>query len=414
MSDSNQEKKGLSLPVKMLIGMLLGVGAGMLLGDKVTYISFVGEIFIRLLKMCIYPLVLISIIGGVANVVDVARLKKVGVTFLLYSGINAFLLSAITVVFMTWSGAGEGVKLSGEGSGTPPANIMAMLVSWIPNNVFTSLAEGNLVQIIIFAVFFGLMLVAIRDTKQGAILMDVVKGLDVIMGKMVGAVIKIAPYGVFALMANMVGTTSTDVVVGFSKMLLTYYAVLLVFLVLIAPTILSVIAKVNPIRFYKNVFPAMVMAASTCSSVGTIPVTMHSVKNRCGVPSDIVEMLTAPAATINMTGAAAEYTCFVLFAAHAFNVPLSIEQIALTILLCVIMSAGAAGVPGGGIMMCAICLNTMGLPDKEMVAIVAGIYVLIDFASTMVNVTSDTIGMVTVSGFIGDLDRETFNAHKVD
>lgn len=414
MSDQNQNKKGLSLPVKMLIGMLLGVAAGFALGDKVTYISFVGEIFMRLLKMCIYPLVLISIIGGVANVVDVARLKKVGISFLLYSAINAFLLAGITVAVMTWVGAGKGVVLGREGSGTPPADILSMVINWVPNNFFTSLAEGNLVQIIVFAVFFGIMLVSIRDTKQGAAILELVRGLDTIMAKMVGAVIKLAPYGVFALMANMVGNAEISVMVGFSKMIITYYAVIAVFLLIIAPLILRFIAKVSPVRFYKNVFPTMVMAASTCSSVGTIPVTMHTTKYRCGVPVDIVEMLTAPAATINMTGAAAEYACFVLFAANVFDVALTPEQIFLTILLCVIMSAGAAGVPGGGIMMCAICLNTMGLPDKEMVAIVAGLYVLIDFASTMTNVTSDTIGMVTVSGIVGDLDRETFNAKKVD
>lgn len=409
-----KEKKSLSLPIKFLIGMILGVVAGFILGDKTVYISWIGTIFMRLLKMCVYPLVLLSIISGVANVVDLARLKKIGLSFLFYTAIMSTAAATIGVALMQITGAGHGVDLGSEISETESVDVAQSFIEWVPDNIFTALSEGNLIQIIVFAIFFGVVLASLRSTKAGEIVYNIVIGLDDIITKMVGAVIQIAPIGVFALVANMIGTTSLDVVTGIAKMLLAYYIALLIFLVVVLPLALKLVAKVSPLKFYRNAIPTMIMAASTCSSAGTLPVTMKTAKERCGVPDDIVNLIAAPAATINMNGAAVEYACYVLFAAHAFDLNLSIGEIAFTILLCVVMSAGAAGVPGGGIMMCTICLNTMGMPDATMVAIIAGIYILIDFVGTMINVTSDTVGMVTIAAITNELDRDTFNAKNED
>lgn len=404
----NTGKKGMSLPIQMLIGMALGVVAGFLLKENVSYISWIGTIFVRLLKMCVYPLVLLSIICGVANVMDIARLKKIGLAFLGYTFASSALAAIFGIVAMKITKAGQGVNLGVAETGSA-VNVGESLIQWVPDNIFASLASGSLVQIIIFAIFFGVILAAFRRTERGQKLYDVIDATNEVITNMVGKVIKIAPLGVFALVAGMIGTTSLEIVAGVMKMLLAYYIALAALLILVYPFILKVVAKVSPIQFYKNAFPTMIMAASTCSSAGTLPVTMKTAKERCGVPSDIVNLVCAPAATINMDGAAIEYTCYVLFAAAAFNLNLSASQLIFTIVLCVVMSAGAAGVPGGGIMMCTICLTTMGLPDETMVGIVAGIYILIDFVGTMVNVTSDTVGMITIASVVNELDKDTYN-----
>lgn len=406
------KRRKLSLPVKLLISMALGIIAGFLLGEKASYINFVGSIFMRLLKMCVYPLVLVSIICGVANVMDIARLKKIGLSFLGYTFVMSSFAAVLGVITMTVIKAGYGVDLGEAVSDTEKVDLVESFVGWVPENVFTSLSEGNLVQIIVFAVFFGAILASIRKSSTGQMLYEIVQGLNEIITKMVGAVINLAPIGVFALIANMIGTTNLDVVAGIVKFLIAYYGALILFMIIGLPLVLRVVGKVSPIKFYKNALPTMIMAASTCSSAGTLPVTMKTAKERCGVPEDIVNLISAPAATINMNGAAIEYTCYVLFAAHAFGLDMSPWQILFTIVLCVVMSAGAAGVPGGGIMMCTICLNTMGMPDATMVAIVAGIYVLIDFVGTMLNVTSDTAGMVTIAAVVKELDRDIFKAPK--
>ncbi|MCI8550596.1 MAG: dicarboxylate/amino acid:cation symporter [Lachnospiraceae bacterium] len=325
----SSEKKKLSLPVQLLIAMLFGIGAGFLLGEKASYISFIGSIFMRLLKMCVYPLILVSIITGVANVMDIARLKKIGLSFLGYTFISSTCAAIFGVIAMVVTKAGQGVNLGDAVTETASVDVVQSFVEWIPDNVFASFSNGSLIQIIIFAVAFGAVLASVRKTETGAALFKILVGVNDVMTKMVGFVIRLAPIGVFALIANMIGTTKLEVVSGVAKMLGAYYAGLLAFLVLFIPIVLKVFAKVSPIQFYKNAFPTMVMAASTCSSVGTLPVTMKTAKERCGVPDDIVNLVTAPAATINMDGAAVEYTCYVLFAAYAFNVHLSRFRLSL-------------------------------------------------------------------------------------
>lgn len=152
------------------------------------------------------------------------------------------------------------------------------------------------------------------------------------------------------------------------------------------------------------------MAFSTQSSAATLPVTMEVSKEKNGVPDDVVDLCAAPAATINMDGAAIEYTVYTLFGAHAFGVHFTPWQLIFMVVLCVVCSAGAAGVPGGGIVMCSICLATMGLPNEEVTAMVAGVYVLLDMAATTLNVTGDCCGMVCISSRLGILDKETYNA----
>jgi len=410
---STEAKKRMSLPVRIMTGMVLGVIVGYLVGPKIEVIGFVGTIFLRLLRMCIYPLVLISIITGVASVVDISRLKKVGAGFLLYTAITSSIAATLSIIAMKISGAGKGVVIKGveEVDKVAKVNVLGSFLDWIPDNPFSAMSNGNLIQIIVFALLFGIMLASIRTTESGQLVAKAMDGLNEIVNRMVGWVIGLAPYGVFALMAVIVGTTGVEVMGGVAKMLLTMYASLAAFILIVLPVILYFVAGVNPLRHFRNVYAVMVMAATTGSSAATIPVTMKSAKERCGVPKDIVDLLTAPAATMNMNGAAMEYPICVLFTAQVFGIEYGLTQLAFLVALGVIMSCGAAGVPGGGIMMCAICCSIMGLPET-IVPIFAGVYSIIDIGTTMLNVTSDTVGMVTISSRLKELDRDVFYGRK--
>ena len=260
-------KKSLSLPVQMLIGMALGVAAGFLLKENVTYISWIGTMFVRLLKMCVYPLVLLSIICGVANVMDIARLKKIGLAFLGYTFASSALAALLGMLAMWITKAGHGVNLGVAETGKT-VDVAESFIEWVPDNIFASLSNGSLVQIIIFAIFFGVVLAALRQTEKGQKLYEIIESTNEVITNMVGKVIKIAPLGVFSLVAGMIGTTSLDIVGGVMKMLLAYYIALAALLVIVYPAILKLVGKVSPIQFYKNAFPTMIMAASTCSRVG--------------------------------------------------------------------------------------------------------------------------------------------------
>lgn len=410
--ETTKAKKKLSIPVKLAIALVLGVIAGMIFREKCSYIAFIGSIFVRLLKMCVYPLVLFSIISGVANVANIGRLKKIGGQFLLYTFVSSLAAGVLGCVAVTISGVGKDLVLQATvDASVQEVSMLQSVVEWVPDNIFASLSSGTLVQIIVFAIFFGVMITLLRkDEPSVGMVASIIDACNSIMQKMVEIVMTVAPYGVFCLIANLVGTTGVQNLKEIFTMILTMWAACLVHVFILLPLFLKVMGRVSPIKFYKNIIPVMLMAFSTQSSAATLPVTMEVSKEKNGVPDEIVNLCAAPAATINMDGAAIEYTIYTLFAAHAFGVEFSPLQILFMIVLCVVCSAGAAGVPGGGIVMCSICLTTMGLPNEEITAMVAGVYVLLDVASTTLNVTGDCCGMVCIASRLGMLDKEKFEA----
>ncbi len=412
MSNSLGKKK-LALPIKILISMALGGTLGLIVGPKIVAIGFIGDIFMRLLKMCIYPLILLSVISGISQVADVTRLKKVGITFVIYWASSSIIAAFTGIGFASFMQPGKGLNLADAGTAmevTKP-DILGSFIGWVPQNPFNAMAEGNVIQIIVFAIIFGIVLAVAKSTESGRIVSRGVDALNDIIGKVVGWVISLAPYGVFALTAVMTGTLGAVVIGGIAKMIITLYMALAFMLIVIYPLILKFVCKVNPIKFYRNIYPVMLMAFSTCSSAATLPVTMKVTKERLGVPDDMVNLIAPPAATINMHGAAAEHPLYIIFAAQMFGMSLSLPDILILVVLGVIMSAGAAGMPGSGVMMCAIMLNIMGLP-LTMIPWLTGVYFLIDMVTTTMNVAGDTVGMVTVASRLNELDRNTFNSNK--
>lgn len=410
--EATKEKKKLSIPVKLAIALVLGVAAGAIFREKCAHIAFIGTMYIRLLKMCVYPLVLFSIISGVANVADIGRLKKIGGQFLLYALISSLIAGVLGYIMATITGIGKGLVLQATvDTSAQKVNVVDTIVEWVPDNIFASLSSGTLIQMIVFAIFFGVVITLLRKNNEMVdIVARVVEGCNTIMQRMVEIVLSVAPYGVFCLIANLVGTTGVQNLKEVLAMILTLWATCLIHLIVVLPLLLKFMGGVSPIKFYKNMIPVMLMALSTQSSAAALPLTMEISKKKNGVPDAIVDLCAAPAATINMDGAAIEYPIYVLFAAHAFGVHFSPLQAFFLIALCVMCSAGASSVAGGGIVMCSVCLATMGLPGEEITAMVAGVYVLLDMASTTLNVTGDSCGMVCIASRLGMLDRDTFNA----
>lgn len=401
------DRRKIGLSVKMLLGLVLGAAAGFVFGERVTVIAPIGSIFLRLLRMTILPLVFFSVTNGVAAVADLNRLKRVGIIFVKY-WLAASLMAAAMGLF--WSfviNPGSGISLPVTEKIVVDVDLVDSLVKWIPDNVSAAFAQGNTIQIIVFAMFTGVSIVLLSGTKSGDMLAKLFEAGADLMGRMISIVMKIAPVGVFCLMSNVTGTLGGMVLGGIGKMLITQYVAYAMMLIFVYPLILKFWAHVSPVRHYKNIMPVMAMAFSTQSSSATLPVTMDSTKTRCGVPEDIVNLIAAPAATINMHACAAEMPIYAVFASQIYGIDLNLSQLVIICVLGVIMAAGVAGVPGGGIMMSAVLLEVMGLP-LDIVPWIAGIYVLIDMPNTMLNVTGDTVGMVYTADKLGELDRETF------
>ncbi|MDI9242714.1 dicarboxylate/amino acid:cation symporter [Fusibacillus kribbianus] len=410
------KKKKISLAIKILIGMVLGLICGFIFKGQHEYWTYVtdtvGTIFIRLLKMTILPLILCSIIGGIASIANLKRLKKIGIRFIIYWILASFLAAVCGLVWSYIIQPGVGVNLaeSAESYSTEGVNLLQTVINYIPDNVFASMANFSIIQVIVFAIFAGIGISTLPAGKAKDFLTGLFESGNDLMIRIVEMVMKLAPIGVFCLMAEVSGTLGAEVLGALGKMLVTQYVAYATLIVIVFPLILIFIAKVNPIKHYKNVFPAMILAFSSCSSSATLPLTMKCAKERCGVPEETVGLIAPPAATINMQACCAEMAIYAVFAAQLFGRSYGIGELAMIIFLGVIMAAGVAGVPGGGIMMSAIMMETMGLP-LTIVPWVAGIYRLIDMPNTMLNVTGDTVGMVTVSAMMGDLDREVFNTN---
>ncbi|MFY9188185.1 MAG: dicarboxylate/amino acid:cation symporter [bacterium] len=401
----------LGLAPKILIGMVLGAIVGFIVGPSIAVIAPVGTVFIRLLRMTILPLIFFSVTSGVASIADLNRLKRVGAIFTGYWAISSLLAAATGVVWALIIKPGVGIHLPLTEKMDVDVDLLDSVIKWIPDNVFRSFADFNIIQVIVFAMFAGITAALLAETKAGKQIIELFTAGDKLMSRMVGIVMQAAPYGVFALMANVTGTVGAIALKGIGKMLITQYVAYATVLIVFYPIILKLMAGVNPINHYRNIFPAMVMAFSTQSSSATIPVTMDCTKKRAGVPEDIVNLITPPAATINMHACAAEMPIYALFAAQIYGIPLTIPNFITIVILGVIMAAGVAGVPGGGIIMSAVLLQIMGLP-LDIVPWIAGVYVLIDMPNTMLNVTGDTVGMVYTAAKLGELDRETFDRPK--
>jgi len=402
-------KKKFSLPIKILIGLVLGAIAGFIFKEKVSIIEPIGTIFLRLLKMTIIPLIFFSIAAGVSGIFDLRRLRNVGITFIKYWALASLLAASVGTLIALIIRPGVGITLPILDKPEVGVDLLESLINWVPENPIAGFAEGDFLQTIVFALFTGISIALLGDGKVGKQMGNLVQAGADLMGKMVSIVLKLAPYGVFALMANVTGTLGGIALVGIGKMLITQYVAYVIILVIVYSLILKYLAKVSPVQHYKNIFPAMALGFSTQSSAATIPLTMDVTKNRAGVPQDMVNLITPPAATINMHAVAAEMPIYAIFAAQIYGIALSPLQFTQIIVLGVIMAAGVAGIPGGGIIMSAVLLEIMGLP-MDIVAWIAGIYILIDMPNTMLNITGDTVGMVYTASKLDELDKEVFDA----
>lgn len=410
--------KKMGLATQIMLAMVIGAGLGWVFKDSYDIWSQfskpVGDVFIRLLKMTILPLIFFSIVEGISGVADLKRLKRVGGTFVVYWFFASLAAAASGIIWSYIIKPGIGINLAEKGEfSTEGVNIIQSLVEWTPNNPVAAFANFNILQVIVFSLFVGIAIVGIGETETGKWMSKVFKYCNTLTVKIVEMVMKMAPLGVFCLMGDVTGSLGMEVLAGLGKMLLTQYLAYATVILFVYPAILVFVAKVNPVQHIKNIFPAMILAFSTCSSSATLPLTMKVTKERCGVPDENVNLIAPPAATINMHACCAEMPIYAIFAAQMFGLDLSFTQLIVVCLLGVIMAAGVAGVPGGGIMMAAVMMQSMGLP-LTIVPWVAGIYRLIDMPNTMLNVTGDTVGMVVTSAVLGDLDREKYHAANVE
>lgn len=410
----------LPLYAKILIGMLLGLAFGFMiitLGIQrfaTDYIKPFGTIFLNLLKLIAMPLIFASLVSGVSSLSDVSRLSKLGIktiSLYIFTTIVAVTIGLILVSFIrpgSYVSEAKRVELLEKYSfdianrqqaaeGIIQQSPLQFLVDIVPENIVNAASNNtSMLQVIFFAILFGIALVLIPHSKA-AIVKDFVVGLNEVILKIVDIVMLFAPFGVFALMVTLlvdfIGTdlgSSVQLFTSLGLYALTVILGLLLIITLVYPTFLKFYAKVNFKKFYRAIFPAQLVAFSTSSSAATLPVTMEQVERELNVPNEISSFVLPVGVTINMDGTSLYQAVATVFIAEVFGVELTLVQLLTILITATLASIGSAAVPGAGIVMLIIVLNSVGLP-VEGLALILAIDRPLDMLRTTLNVTGDAM-----------------------
>ena len=414
--------KKISLGNWILIGMILGFIVGLILNfwvkdpfikdivliDNVFYIG--GTVFIKLMKMLVVPLVFCSIVVGVASISDIRKICKIGGTTILIYLLTTALAITIALLIAGIIKPGEGLNMAGlaQANLTASQSMADTLINIIPDNPINSLAAGDMLPVIIFGVLIGIILAKLREeTKTVNKLFE--EG-NTIMMEMTSIVMKFAPIGVFCLMAK------TFAGLGFGGLmpLLKYIGCVLLGLAIQAfivyPSIMVILTRLNPIKFFKRFISVMFFAFSSSTSNATIPLNMEKL-SEMGVSRDVSSFTIPLGATINMDGTAIMQGCAVMFAAQAYGIDLGTSALITVVFTAVMASVGTAGVPSVGLITLNMVFNSVGLP-VDAIGIIMGIDHLLDMFRTAVNVTGDAICTIIVSFRSKALDLDVFNGKK--
>lgn len=400
----------MKLWLKILIALLLGVFAGILLGPYATYLKPIGTLFLNLINMIIVLLVLSSMTVGVTSIHDPKKLGRVGMkTMLLYLATTATAIF-IGLFFATMFEPGIGLQLTPPQTIEPPktASIGEILLSIVPKNPIAAMAEGNFMQIIVFAVFLG---IAINlSGEKGRPLMDVMESLADVMYRLTAIVMEFSPIGVFAIMAWVAGSFGISVLLPLLKFLVVYYLACATHVLIVFCGMLKFLARLSPWPFFRGMGDAILMAFTTSSSSATLPVSMHCAQKNLGISKHITNFVLPLGSTVNMNGAAIFQAMSALFIAQAYEISLSLQSILTIVVTSTLSAIGAAGIPGTGFIMLSVVVASAGLPIEGL-ALLAGIDRIREMGSTVLNVLGDAVCAVYVAKQEGELDIRQYN-HK--
>lgn len=394
-----KQKKRLSLAAQIFIALVLGIAVGMALtGNPAVangYIKPFGTIFLNLIKWVVTPLVFFSIMAGVISMRDIRKVGSVGVkTVVYYLCTTAFAITIGLILANLFKGifpALQTTDLAYESSG--PVNFMDTLVGIFPSNFLKPFVDANMLQIIVASLIIGFALLVIEKRRE--VEYTLVEVLNDVFMKAMEMIVKLSPIGVFCLICPVVAENGPAVLGSLAKVLLIAYLAYILHAVAVYSLSVRVAAGMSPLRFFKEMLPAMMFAFSSASSVGTLPINMECTE-KLGADKDVSSFVLPLGATINMDGTAIYQGVCAIFIASCYGISLSFPQMLTIVLTATLASIGTAGVPGAGMVMLAMVLQSVGLP-VEGIALVAGIDRIFDMGRTTVNITGDASCAVIVS-----------------
>lgn len=414
-------KKKMGLSTKIFLALLSGAVFGVLIHYLVPASYFrdtllingilyvLGNGFIRLMQMLVVPLVFCSLVCGAMAIGDTKTLGKVGVKTLIFYLVTTAVAICLALGVASLISPGVGMNVTVEDTNvvteTANVNFAETLLNIIPKNIFTSLAEGEMLPVIVFALFVGIIL-AMLGNKVSTV-SNFFSQFNDIMMEMTMIVMKVAPVGVFCLIAKTFAGIGFDAFVPMLKYMGSVILALALQCFVIYQVLLFLFTRLNPLKFIKKFFPVMAFAFSTSTSNATIPLSIDTLYKKIGVSKQISSFTIPLGATINMDGTSIMQGVAVVFIAQAYGIPLTPAAIATVIVTATIASIGTAGVPSVGLVTLSMVLSSVGLPT-EGIALIMGIDRILDMLRTAVNITGDAVCTTVVANQEGALNREVF------
>ncbi|SDG92215.1 Na+/H+-dicarboxylate symporter [Alteribacillus persepolensis] len=383
---------------KITAALILGAAVGLIFGERAAVLEPVGDLLLRLLQFIILPLILFTLIVGV-NQTSISRLGRMGGKVFIYYVITSALAIMVGIVVARLLNPGTQMSLTGDESMEVPENpgIVDVLLSIVPENIAAAFTNMNLLGIIFTAIVFGMAISYLRDsaekTEIGEKLYRAADALNEVVLVVMKGVLQFVPVGIFAIIANVVGSQGTNTLLSLGNFILVLYAALFVQLLVYVAILLLI--KKSPMQFFREARTPMITAFVTQSSSGTLPLTLHAANN-LGLNKSLYGFSLPFGATINMDGAAIRIAVSAVFAANVIGEPLSFGALLQVVIIGTLASVGTAGVPGAGIVMIATVFTQLGLP-MEAVALLAAVDVLIGMGATCLNVTGDLIGTTAIN-----------------
>ncbi|WP_244281991.1 dicarboxylate/amino acid:cation symporter [Maledivibacter halophilus] len=388
----------MQLSTKVFIGFALGILLGLIFKEKILIIKPLGDLFLRLIKMIVVPLVFFSIISGITSMGDIQKLKKVGTKTLLYYIVTTGIAGIIGIIVARTLKPGTGFVLDQVAKGSVEMKAIPkfseVILNMVPINPFEALVKGDLMQVIIFSIFLGIGITLAG--KKAEKFKNIFDAGSQTMYKVTNIVMEFSPIGVTALIASSVGEYGLKIFGPLGKFIIADYIAMITVILVLYSLMLKFIAKVSIKDFYRIMPKIWAVTASTTSSSGTLPVTIKVAEEDFGVKEELASFTLPLGATMNMNGAVGYLAVATIFVAQIYGIDMPIAQQAMLILMTTMIAVGAPGIPGGGIVLTVMLLGTMGLP-ADIMGLIAGIYRIIDMGHTSLNVTGDVVSTLCIA-----------------
>ena len=395
----SKEKKKLPLAVYIFIGLVLGIlaGCGLMKNPEiaVNYIKPFGTLFLNLVKFIVVPIVLFSIMSGVISMKDMRKVGSIGVKTIGYymctTAVAVIIGLTMANMFSGHFSRLETSDLVYEAAAAP--SFIETIVNIFPSNAVAPMVNANMLQVIVIALFFGFGTIAVGE--KGKSFAQFIESANAVSMFIMDAIIKLSPIGVFCLITPVVAENGPKVLGDLAMVLGVAYIAYILHMVIVYSATVKALSGISPVKFFKGMMPAIMMAFSSASSVGTLPLNLECVQ-KLGAKKDVASFVLPLGATINMDGTAIYQGVCSIFIATCFGIDLTLGQQVTIILTATLASIGTAGVPGAGMIMLAMVLQSVGLP-VEGIALVAGIDRIFDMGRTTVNITGDAACTLCVS-----------------